>query len=53
MAEGEDWSAMAAVNYERDADKYAHEQGLFVIRVDEDEDIFSLDPSDNDTLRKW
>lgn len=46
-------SAVAAVNYERDADKYAHEQGLFVIRVDEDEDIFSLDPSDNDTLRKW
>ena len=46
-------SAVAAVNYERDADKYAHEQGLFVIRVDEDEDIFSLDPSDNDTLLKF
>jgi len=45
--------AIAAVNYERGSDKYAHEKGLFVIRVDEDEDIFSLDPSDNDTLLRF
>ena len=42
--------AVAAVNYERGADNYAHEQGLFVIRVFND-NIFALDSSDGDTLR--
>lgn len=44
--------AMAAINYERDADRYAHEQGLFVIRVSDD-DIFSLDDTNGDNLRKF
>lgn len=44
--------AMAAINYERDADRYAHEQGLFVIRVSDD-DIFSLDETSRDALRKF
>ena len=44
--------AMAAINYERDADRYAHEQGLFVIRV-HDDDIFSLDDTNGDNLRKF
>ena len=42
--------AVAAVNYERGADNYAHEQGLFVIRVFND-NIFALDSSDGDILR--
>ena len=41
--------AVAAVNYDRDADAYAHEQGLFVIRMYND-NIFSLDSSDSDKL---
>lgn len=41
--------AIAAVNYDREADKYAHEQGLFVIRVSND-NIFSLDSTDGDKL---
>ena len=41
--------AIAAINYDRDADKYAHEQGLFVIRVYDDR-IFALDPNDGDTM---
>lgn len=44
--------AMAAINYERGADRYAHEQGLFVIRVS-DNDIFSLDDTNGDSLRKF
>ena len=44
--------AMAAINYERGADRYAHEQGLFVIRVS-DNDIFSLDDTNGDNLRKF
>ena len=44
--------AMAAINYERDADRYAHEQGLFVIRVS-DSDLFSLDDPSKDMLRKF
>ena len=42
--------AIAAINYDRDADKYAHEQGLFVIRVYDDR-IFALDPNDCDTMK--
>ena len=44
--------AIAAVNYDRDADAYAHEQGLFVIRVYND-NIFSLDSTDGDKLLKF
>lgn len=44
--------AMAAINYERGADCYAHEQGLFVIRVS-DSDIFSLDDTSGDEMRKF
>lgn len=44
--------AMAAINYERGADRYAHEQGLFVIRVS-DNDIFSLDDTSGDEMRKF
>ncbi len=44
--------AMAASNYERGADRYAHEQGLFVIRVS-DSDLFSLDDPSKDMLRKF
>lgn len=44
--------AMAAINYERGADRYAHEQGLFVIRVS-DSDLFSLDDPSKDMLRKF
>ena len=43
--------AIAAINYDRDADKYAHERGLFVIRV-YDNRIFALDPNDGDTMIK-
>lgn len=46
-------AAVAAINYDRESDKYAHEKGLFVIRVDEYEDLFTLDPSDDDTLLKF
>lgn len=42
--------AIAAINYDRDADKYAHEQGLFVIRVYDDR-IFALDPNDGETMK--
>ena len=44
--------AMAAINYERGADRYAHEQGLFVIRVS-DNDIFSLDDTSGNEMRKF
>ena len=46
-------AAVAAINYDRESDKYAHEKGLFVIRVDEYEDLFTLDPSDDDTLLRF
>jgi len=46
-------AAVAAINYDRESDKYAHEKGLFVIRVDEYENLFTLDPSDNDTLLRF
>lgn len=41
--------AIAAINYEKDADKYAHKHGMLVIRVT-DEEIFSLDPTEKDNL---
>ena len=44
--------AIAAINFERNADVYAHEQGLLVIRVT-DYELFSLDSFAEDTLRKY
>lgn len=41
--------AVASVNYDREADKYAHERGVFVIRVHND-NIFTLDDTKNDNL---
>ena len=45
-------AAVAAINYEGGADQLAHEEGLLVIRVSSD-DIFSLDPFDVKTLRRF
>lgn len=41
--------AIAAINYDREAIQHAHKQGLFVIRVTND-NIFTLDSTDGDTL---
>ena len=40
--------AMAAINYDRDSDKYAAEKGLFVIRVSDD--AFTLDPAKKEDM---
>ena len=45
-------AAIAAIHYEADADTFAHDEGLFVIRVNSN-DIFSLDPIDEIKLRKF
>jgi hypothetical protein len=45
-------AAIAAINYEGGADQLAHEDGLLVIRVSSD-DIFSIDPFDVKTLRRF
>jgi len=45
-------AAVAAINYEDGADKLARDEGLLVIRVSSD-DIFSLDPFDVKTLRRF
>ena len=42
--------AIAAVNYDRSAAEYAHKQGLFVIRVFND-NIFTLDSNDGDKMK--
>ena len=41
--------AVAAVTFERDADQYAHEKGLFFIRVT-NYNIFSLDDNEGDRM---
>ena len=46
------FGAIATVNNEGEADKYAHEQGLFVVRVSSDE-IFSLDPFELGKLKRF
>ena len=46
------FAAVAAINYEAGAAELAHEEGLLVIRVSS-EDIFSLDPVDEEKLRKF
>lgn len=45
-------AAVAALNYEREAAEYAHEQGLLVIRT-ADGDNFTLDPSDCKSLKRF
>ena len=45
-------AAVAAINYEDGADKLARDEGLLVIRVSS-EDVFSLDPFDENALRKF
>ena len=45
-------AAVAALNYEREAAEYAHEQGLLVIRT-VDGDNFTLDPSDRKSLKRF
>ncbi|MBR6063047.1 MAG: hypothetical protein IKP54_02640 [Bacteroidales bacterium] len=42
--------AIAAVNYDKSAAEYAHKQGLFVIRVFND-NIFALDSNDGDKMK--
>lgn len=44
--------AVAAINYEDDADAYAHQNGLLVIRTDT-RNVFSLDKSDRETLSRF
>ena len=44
--------AVAAVNYDRNSDEYAHEKGVFVIRVYND-NIFSLDPTEGEKLTEF
>ena len=44
--------AVAAINYEDDADAYAHENGLLVIRTDS-QNVFTLDKSDRDSLTRF
>lgn len=44
--------AIAAVNYELDADDYAHECGLIVVRTDSDT-FFAIDPCDKSTLKRF
>ena len=51
-ADKEVFGTIAAVNYEYDADKYARDLGLFVIRVSSDE-IFSLDPFEMEKLKRF
>lgn len=51
-ADKEVLGAVAAINYENDADKYARDLGLFVIRVASDE-IFSLDPFELEKLKRF
>lgn len=44
--------AIAAIHYKGDADTFAHDEGLLVIRVNSN-DIFSLDPIEESKLRKF
>ena len=44
--------AIAAINYDYDADHYAHEKGLIVVRSNS-ENIFSIDDCNQDTLQRF
>ena len=45
-------AAVAALNYDRDAANYAHEQGLLVISTT-DGDNFTLEPSNRESLKRF
>lgn len=45
-------AAVAAINYDRDAAIYAHEQGLLVISTT-DGDNFTLEPSERKKLKRF
>ena len=45
-------AAVAALNYDKDAANYAHEQGLLVISTT-DGNIFTLEPSDRNSLKRF
>lgn len=44
--------AIAAINYELDADIYAHEKNLVVVRADS-RNVFMIDPYDMDVLKRF
>ncbi len=44
--------AIAAINYDYNADQYAHEKGLIVVRADS-ENIFTIDDCDQDALQRF
>ncbi len=44
--------AVAAINYEDDADAYAHENGLLVVRANS-QNVFTLDKSDRNSLTRF
>jgi len=44
--------AIAAINYELDADIYAHEKNLVVVRADS-RNVFMIDPYDMDVLQRF
>ena len=45
-------AAIAALNYDKDAANYAHEQGMLVISTT-DGNIFTLEPSDRNSLKRF
>lgn len=49
---GQILAAVAAINYDRDAAIYAHDQGLLVISTT-DGDNFTLEPSDRKSLKRF
>ena len=52
LADKEVFVAIAAINYDYDADQYAHEKGLIVVRADS-ENIFSIDDCNQDMLHRF
>ena len=52
LAEKTVFLAIAAINYDYDADHYAHEKGLIVVRSNS-ENIFSIDDCNQDTLQRF
>ena len=52
LAEKTVFLAIAAINYDYDADHYAHEKGLIVVRANS-ENIFSIDDCNQDSLQRF
>ena len=52
LAEKTVFLAIAAINYDYDADHYAHEKGLIVVRANS-ENIFSIDDCNQDLLQRF